>query len=42
MKLLNDLYVPVVIVVVCTLAYSAYLSYDIKGRAKTPINKKED
>jgi hypothetical protein len=42
MKLLNDLYVPAVVLVTVAFAYSAYVSYDIKQRFKTPINKKED
>ena len=42
MKLLNDLYIPVVLLVATAFAYSAYLSYDIEKRSKTPINKKED
>jgi hypothetical protein len=42
MKILNDIYVPIVIFGVLAFAYSAYISYDIRSRSEAPINKKED
>jgi Tfp pilus assembly protein PilE len=42
MKILNDIYIPVVIIGVLAIAYSAYLSYDIRSRSEAPINKTED
>jgi len=42
MKILNDLYIPIVVLAVVAISYSAYLSMDIRSRSKTPINKKED
>lgn len=44
MKILTDLYIPIVVLAVVAIGYSAYLSIDIRSRAnsKTPINKKKD
>ena len=42
MKILNDLYIPIVVLAVVAISYSAYLSMDIRSRSKTPIKHEQN